>query len=150
MTYCDTNFFTNLLVDMPQREEAERLLSSSVAGFPVTWLHRWEVLNALQQCIYLTRQGTQELRVTRELAAVAEAEFFDELKTGKMWFAAELALDRVDVLFQTLSYRHTSSEGFRTYDLLHVSSAIAMECDTFWSFDRKAKRLASLEGLRVN
>lgn len=150
MTYCDTNFFTSLLVDMPHRAEAENLLAAATTPLPVTWLHRWEVLNALQQCVFLTRQGTQQLRVTPELAAVAEAQFFDELKLGRVWTPSTLALDQVDTLFQTLSHRHTAKEGFRTYDILHVSSAIVLGCDTFWSLDAKAKRLASLEGLRVN
>ena len=41
------------------------------------------------------------------------------------------------------------NHGFRTYDLLHVATALLLECDTFWSFDIKATRLAKLEGLRV-
>jgi hypothetical protein len=45
--------------------------------------------------------------------------------------------------------RHTAKHGFRTYDLLHVSSALLLKCDTFWSFDPKANRLAGLEGLET-
>ncbi|MFN0128515.1 MAG: hypothetical protein ACKV19_17720 [Verrucomicrobiales bacterium] len=53
-------------------------------------------------------------------------------------------------LFHTLVHRHTASEGFRTYDILHVSSALVLGCETFWSFDAKAKKLAKLERLKVN
>jgi hypothetical protein len=30
---------------------------------------------------------------------------------------------------------------------LHVASALALQCDTFWSFDPKASKLARLEGM---
>ena len=51
--------------------------------------------------------------------------------------------------FEELSLRHTAKYGFRTYDLLHVASALIFDCDTFWSFDTKASRLAKLEGLEI-
>ena len=35
------------------------------------------------------------------------------------------------------------------FDLLHVASALVLACDTFWSFDPKASKLAALEGLRI-
>ena len=35
------------------------------------------------------------------------------------------------------------------FDLLHVASALILACDTFWSFDPKASKLAALEGPRI-
>jgi predicted nucleic acid-binding protein len=55
----------------------------------------------------------------------------------------------VERQFEELSLRHTARHGFRTYDLLHVASALALKCDTFWSFDSKASKPAELEGLKV-
>lgn len=43
--------------------------------------------------------------------------------------------------FEELSLRHTARHSFRTYDLLHVASALLLERDTFWTFDTKASRL---------
>jgi predicted nucleic acid-binding protein len=34
--------------------------------------------------------------------------------------------------------------------VIHVASALVLGCDIFWSFDAKAKKLAKLEGLKVN
>jgi len=51
--------------------------------------------------------------------------------------------------FQELSLRHTARHGFRTYDILHFSSALLLRCDTSWSFDPKASKLAKLEGLNI-
>ena len=150
MIYADTNFFTNIVVDMPHRAEAETLLHGCREALPITWLHRLEMVNALQQCVFLSRQGTQQLRITPELALTAEALFFDEVAVGVWYRHTTVQVESIEEIFGDLCHRHTAKEGFRTYDILHVSSALVLGCDTFWSFDKKAKRLAELEGLAVN
>ncbi|MFN0075350.1 MAG: hypothetical protein ACKVY0_02635 [Prosthecobacter sp.] len=62
---------------------------------------------------------------------------------------AQVPYSRLKERFEELALRHTAKHGFRTYDLLHVVSAQLLGCDTFWSFDLKARDLAVLEGLRV-
>lgn len=150
MIYADTNFFTNTLVDMSHRHEAEVLLAKCSEKLVITWLHRLEVVNALQQCVFMTRQGMQQLRVTPELAAAAEAHFLDDVDQGFRYQNSTISPTSVEATFRDLSHRHTAKEGFRTYDILHVASALVLGCDTFWSFDAKAKKLARLEGLAVN
>lgn len=34
-------------------------------------------------------------------------------------------------------------------DILHVAAALVLKCQSFWSFDKKACKLAKLEGLMV-
>lgn len=152
--YAGTNFFTNLLVDLPQREAAEKLAATVASGtaspLPVTWLLRIEVVNALQQCLFLSRHGAQRLRVTPDLILIIEAQFFDDTERGSFMRDTPLLPDALECLFRQLSHRHTGKHGFRTYDILHVAAALALGCDTFWSFDPKAGKLAHLEGLRTN
>ena len=109
-----------------------------------------EFTNALQRLIFETRQGTQQLRVTPESAMLAEAEFIKEMEDGTLAREQPLALDDLEAVFDMLARRHTAKHGFRTYDLFHVASALLLGCDTFWSFDAKAKKLARLEGLKTN
>jgi predicted nucleic acid-binding protein len=61
----------------------------------------------------------------------------------------DLPLDEVTRRFEDLALRHTAKHGFRAYDILHVSSALTLKCHTFWSFDKRASKLAKLEGLTV-
>ena len=150
MIYADTNFFTNLMMDMSHHEEARRLLDGHQETLPVTWLLRAEVVNALQQSVFLSRHGDLPCRVNPEYALALEAEFFDRLRTGKSLRWGVMAAEDVCGMFHLLSHRHTARHGFRTYDILHVSSALVLGCDTFWSFDAKARKLAKLEGLAVN
>lgn len=152
--YADTNFLTALYCTGPNSSEAARLDASvseiTPQGYPVTMIGRLEFVNALQHSVFSTRNGVPGIRLTPELALVVEAFFFENLAAGRLLRSAvcdEAVLERQ---FQILSHRHTAKEGFRTYDILHVSSALVLGCETFWSFDTKAKKLAKLEGLRVN
>ena len=154
IAYADTNFFTNSLLDLPHSPDADLLLESlrqsQAAPLPVTWLLRMEFTNALQRLIFETRQGTQRLRVTPESAMLAEAEFIREAEEGILARERALALDDMEAVFDMLARRHTAKHGFRAYDLFHVASALVLGCDTFWTFDAKAQKLARLEGLRTN
>ena len=91
-----------------------------------------------------------QLRVTPESAEIGLASFAADLAAAQFLRPALLSIEELEEQFDTLSARHTPRHGFRTYDILHVASALVLGCDTFWSYDKKALRLAALEGLRTN
>lgn len=148
--YPDTNFLTRLYLQLPDSEVADRLLGQAMAegaaALPVTWLHRVETVNAFQLSVFVGRQGGQA-RVTPEQAAGAWAGFGKDLRSGAFLRTVPLEREELEQQFEELALRHTAKHGFRTYDLLHVASALVLGCDTFWSFDSKASKLARLEGL---
>ncbi len=151
--YADTNIFTNLWVDLTHTDEAMgMLLKVREQGLvlPVTRLLRMELTNALQRLIYEARNGTQGICISPESALAARGSFDDELAKGEGLEWRHVPDDTLELAFETLAYRHTAKEGFRTYDILHVASALLLGCDTFWSFDARAKQLAKLEGLKTN
>ncbi len=152
--YADTNFFSNAYLELTHQGEAEelagRLRDFGAPAFQVTWLVRFELINTLQNAVFLTRSKVPGISVTPEMTLRAEAQFFEDLAGEAIMREADLALDAVGAEFEALVHRHTARHGFRTYDLLHVTSALLLGCDTFWSFDAKAKKLAKLEGLQTN
>jgi predicted nucleic acid-binding protein len=152
--YADTNFFTAFLLGPEDERRAAALLRSVPAGesrpLPVTRLLRLEVTNSLQRFVFEQRSGATEVRVTREAALMAEAEFGEVERRAQLWTRVIEPETEVDRIFLDLVHRHTARHGFRTYDILHVATALALGCDTFWSFDAKAKKLAKLEGLKTN
>ena len=152
--YADTNFFTALFCSGPNEGEALRLDAEAEAqdapAYPVTTICRLEFVNALQQSVYSTRHGIPGIHITREHALAAEAMFFEQLSVGESLRDARVSERLLERQFQDLAHRHTAREGFRTYDILHVASALVLGCEVFWSFDAKAKKLAQLEGLAVN
>jgi predicted nucleic acid-binding protein len=150
--YADTNFLTRVYLRLPDSEAAWRLTdelpAAAAHSLPVTWLHRLEFLNALQFHVFSARQPGQHF-VTSEQAALALANFRADLTTESLVGNAIVAGNDLERQFTELSLRHTAKHGFRTYDLLHVSSALLLKCDRFWSFDSKASKLAALEGLKI-
>jgi len=48
-----------------------------------------------------------------------------------------------------IARRRTPRLGTRTLDVLHVASALVLEADTFYTFDRSQGKLAKAEGLTV-
>lgn len=148
--YLDANFIVSLYLDrQPDQVDAKlRSRSGSSAPLILTRLVIMEVINALEQTIHVSETGGQ-LRVSREVVAACQARFREDLETG-CFQEAPIDLGQVSHHFESLSLRHTARHGFRTYDLLHVASAIALRCEAFWTFDGKARSLAELEGLETD
>ena len=107
------------------------------------------ITTAIEHCVFTSRTSGQ-FRVTPEAAGAAHAMFADDIEQGA--FLATVALEANDLkqAAKALALRHTARSGFRTYDLLHVASALLLGCDMFWSFDLKARGLAVAEGLALN
>jgi predicted nucleic acid-binding protein len=150
--YADTNLLTRLYLRLPGSGEADWLLDSARSGesvpLPVTWLLQAETVNAFEHSVYLGRQPGHPA-VTPQQAAIAHATFRDDLAAQAFLRPVRLSEPLVSRQFEELALRHTARHGFRTYDLLHVASALLLGCDAFWSFDERAVKLARLEGLKV-
>jgi hypothetical protein len=41
------------------------------------------------------------------------------------------------------------TEGYRSFDILHVAAALASEAEEFLTFDERQRTLATAEGLKV-
>lgn len=148
--YADTNFFTRLYLPLPESDEADRLLDAARKGpaVPVTWLHRMELINAFELSVWLGKQGAHPT-VSPQQAAMAVATFREDLEAMAFLAPANPDPAKLASLFEETAQRHTAKHGFRTYDILHVVSARLLGCDSFFSFDQKARKLARLEGLDV-
>lgn len=152
--FADANFFTNWLVRLPFTEHTEHLLrrqrQTGSRPICVTRLVRQEVLNALHRLVFESRHSSHDFSVGHGAAVMAEAYFESKLDEQEAFQAVEPDPDILDRQYFDLVHRHTATHGFRTNDVLHVASALVLGCDTFWSFDARAKKLARLEGLKVN
>ena len=150
--YADSNLFSRFYLRLSESEKAADLLEAARAEgnapLPVTWLHRLEIVNALHLYLFAGKTGSQ-VHVTPEQTAAAHATFRTDLSEAAFLRPVQIELPELETQFQELSLRHTPKHGFRTYDLIHVASALILSCDVFWSFDPKASKLASLEGLQV-
>jgi predicted nucleic acid-binding protein len=87
--------------------------------------------------------------MTPEKAALAAAQFDEDLAAGHGLESTPLPTHDLIRQARALAQRHTAKHGFRAYDLAHVAAALLLGCDEFWSFDAKAGQLAALEGLAL-
>ena len=148
MIYADTNFLTQFYLESPDTSEAERLLSKYHPVLPITWLLKLELINAFEQCVF-SGYGEKQTRISPGLAAACQQHVRDDLRAGVAMRLVEISSVALSYQFEELSLRHTAKHGFRTYDLLHVAAALVLKCKTFWSYDKRASKLAKLEGLKT-
>ena len=146
--YADTNFFSYLYLSDAGSGKAQALFQAERPVLPVPWLLRLEVINALQQAVF-SGFGEGGARISAEHAAACQQHFRDDLRDGVAMRLADAPLHEIARHFEEIALRHTAKHGFRAYDILHVASALALKCRTFWSFDKRASRLAKLEGLKT-
>lgn len=150
--YADTSFFTKFYLPLPDSDLANNLIAEAGGrinfALPITWLHRVEIVNALEIQVFSSRLHSQP-RITPEHAAIAQASFRQDLGRSDFLQLTPINQEALVTKSEDISLRHTARSGFKTYDLVHVASALLLGCDTFWSFDTKASRLAKLEGLRT-
>ncbi len=150
--YVDANALVRHYLDVEKRHQLEGLLVDPKApvswSVPVTDLLRFEVNNAIERMVFETRnRGTA--RVTMEMGMLAHSDFEADLTENRFLRRTPLTLTDIETEFDTLVRRYTAVHGFRTYDVMHVSSALKLGCKRFLSFDAKANALAKLVGLKT-
>jgi predicted nucleic acid-binding protein len=150
--YVDTNFLVRMYLELPRCDEAIKMLNSRSGRrawpLPVTLLMRLELVNAIQRLVFESRSGGQ-WRVTPESAAMALADFNQDLSDSVFLVRSPLTLEDIEPEFDALVARYTAREGFRTYDVIHVASARALSCVKFLTFDDKTRKLATFAGMKT-
>ena len=150
--YVDTNALVRHYLGLGEQDHFAAVLTNSVSSdaafVPVTEITRMEVSNAIERMVFETRHGGTA-RVAPEMALVAHGDFQADLEDGRLVRSVPLTLADIEMEFDTLVRRYTALHGFRTYDIIHVSSALKLKCRRFLSFDQKANQLARLVGLKT-
>jgi predicted nucleic acid-binding protein len=150
-TYADTSFLVKLIANETGSESAmaeyRRFHLPRLFYLP---LHALEVENAVRQkAFYLRRSlpARERSEVSREKSAALSR--LKRMLERRLF--VEVAADWDDVMNRArdLSAKHTESLGARSLDLLHVSFALELECELFFSADECQTRVAKAEGLKV-
>jgi predicted nucleic acid-binding protein len=152
-TYVDANALVRLYLNLPGSDEMHELIKGAEGRrmwpVPVPRLLQFEITNSIQRMEFESRTGGQ-WRVTPEIAACAHADFDEDLKCEVFLKRTPLSLADIEPEFLSLTARFTAKHGFRTYDVIHIASALTLRCRRFLSFDAKALKLAKLVGLHTN
>ena len=150
--YLDANALVRHYLDVEKRQQLmASLMNPASPGdwpVPVTEMLRFEVTNAIERMVFETRNGGTA-RITPELALIAQGDFELDLNAKILLRRVPLTLTDIEREFDSLARRYTGRHGFRTYDLIHVASAVKLRCQRFISFDTKANARAKLVGLKT-
>ena len=110
-------------------------------SLPITLHGRAEIVNSISLAVFRGALGREDSK-----GALGDLE--DDLSEGRlhlvdlMWRPALLRAAE-------LSRAHTPTLGTRTLDVLHVSSALVLDCRVFVTYDDRQAKLAKVVGLRI-
>ncbi len=149
--YADSSFMLRLLT--AEADSGSAIAAYRRLGLPPLFflpLHRLEVRNAILQRAFHERRSLPSRRhrqVARERdAALGRLESFLARRT---LLDVALEMDPVLTRATALSDTHTERLGLRAIDLLHVASALSLECEFFLTTDARQAQLARAEALEV-
>ncbi len=142
LAYADTSLIVKSYLDEPGSAEADGVLRGLGSPLAYTPMHEVEVPNA----IYLKRfrgeiNGEQERAVLDALRS--------DLREGLLRRPDFLDLRKVFVRAAVLAEKHSPQTGTRSLDLLHVAAALECGSADFVSYDKRQRKVAAAEGLRV-
>lgn len=150
--YADTSFIARLYLPQFCHDDAATMIddvrAARITRIPLTWLLEIEVTSAWELYVFFGKQP-EHPRVSPEQAAAAHADFRDDIRGGLIYETADVSTSRLVRAAEDLTLRHTAKLGFRSYDIIHVATALELGCEEFWTFDKRATALAEKEGLRV-
>jgi hypothetical protein len=138
--YADTSFLASLYVLDGHSALAAARMKRAKLPLLLTPFGELELANALALRIF-----RKELSPTHIKGA--QALFAKDCEDGVL--VIKLLPSRAYTLAKQIARRQTPRLGTRTLDVLHVASALALDADTFYTFDVRQGKLATAEKLAV-
>jgi len=138
--YVDSSFLVSLyLSDRHSHQARQRIMSAPPLWF--TPLHNSAWAHAVGQHIF---RGELSLSEAQGMSARME----EHLAAGR-WIAVPLPENSFE-LCSDLARRYAPKLGMRTLDTLHVSCALELKAERFWTFDERQAKLAKAQGMRIS
>jgi len=139
--YPDSSFLVSLYRQDSNHAAATALMQKRAPFLVFLPLHRVELRNAL-------RVAQAQGLITGEERRDAFKEIERDMRDGFLMHTA-LAWSDVCRRADELSEKHSTRNGQRAIDLLHVAAALESGTKLFFSFDQRQRGLAKAAGLQV-
>jgi len=138
--YADSSFFVSIYVQDAHTTAAKQLISSRLRVW-FTPLHYAEWSHAVAQHVFHGKMSAaQSQRVHQAL---------EQDRAEGLWVEVEMPEQGFDVCAE-LDRQHGARLGMRTLDSLHVSCALQLKAERFWTFDERQAKLAKAVGLKTS
>jgi len=145
--YPDTSFLCAFYLRQSNSPAAARHAATMKEPLPLTELLQYEFRQSLRFQVW-RRAGNPREGVVQADADAALKLLEADLASGVV---VVVPCNLVEVLRRAddLSRRHTIANGHRSFDILHVATALQLEAKELLTFDERQRRLAEAEGLKV-
>ena len=143
--YPDTSFLYGFYLTQSNSPVAAAHAATMKEPLHVTELLRYEFRQSLRFQVWL-RSNNPGQGVAQTDAAAALNQLEADLTSG-VAVLAPCHLLEVLRLADDLSKRHTITDGHRSFDILHVATALQLEAEEFLTFDESQRKLAAAEEL---
>ncbi len=138
---CDTSFLFSLYGRDAHTPRAAAEVVRLGLPLTITVLGEYELLNAVR---FAEFRGA----LTATGVATIIAAFEADLAAGRLVIERS-NLAQIVSEAKRLSTLHTTAGGHRSFDLLHVATAVHLKADVFHTFDGNQRLLAQAAGLKV-
>ncbi len=147
IVFPDTSFLCSLYRQQDHSPKAIARMARRIGPITVSGLLLLEFRQSLRLQVRLHANDRTKGFGRAEADAMLR-DFESDLKSG-VFVVAPVDWPDVHRLAETLSDRHTESNGHRLVDLLHVATALHLGAAEFLSFDANQRKLAEAEGLKI-
>ncbi len=147
MIYPDTSFLCALYIPQSTSARAIAFAESLSAPLASTSLLFYEFRQSTQFQVF-RHTNDRNLGYPLNIAQSALAALQSDVKAGLYRHAA---VDWADVhqIAERLAFQHTAKSGHRSFDVLHIATALHLGVTEFLTFDANQKKLAKAEGMKV-
>lgn len=147
MHCADTSFLCSLYRQQSHSEMAIVTLEDIGAPIVISPLLSYEFRQAVRFQVFLRSSDARKGYLETEAMSML-AQFEIDLDSG-MVIEAGVNYAAVTKEVERLSQRYTMKRGARSFDLLHIATALQWQATVFLSFDALQREIAALEGLNV-
>ncbi len=147
MTYPDTSFLCALYIAQSNSAKALRFMGRQTTALASSSLLFYEFRQSVQfQVFRHAKDATQGYAAATARLALSTLQA--NLAAGAFQTPQ---VDWADVhrLAERLAFQYTAKHGHRSFDVLHVATALHLGASAFLTFDANQKKLAEAEGLVV-
>lgn len=147
IAYPDTSFLWAFYLKQSNSPAAAAYAIRMREPLHLTALLAYEFRQSLRFQVWRNAVNSRE-GITLPDAERAASQLQSDLSTG-LALLAPADFHEVLQRAEDVSSRHTRSAGYRSFDILHVATALQLGVKEFLSFDSNQRKLAKAEGLRI-
>lgn len=147
MTYPDTSFLCALYIAQSTSAGALAFMKSQTTALISTSLLLYEFRQSVQFQVFRHSKDAARgysMSVARNALSTLQANI-----SAGVFRQGQVDWADVHKIAEGLAFKHTAKAGHRSFDVLHVASALHLGVTEFLTFDGNQKKLAEAEGLAV-